>query len=996
MNTKFGPSRAVRRSWGLWLLASTLLIQVQGLAIAADSVGVSYTIEGCRNDGTITLPNGDGDFICPDAAYTTGNLGKGWNELDLVPHRVTLTAGNSAPSSQTYLFSVAADNCDGATGTIYDCADGSSRNPGYDFISEPVLNTDLSAASCSAPTVGAMGFIAPGIGGTDVTIFRDLTVTQSKSTVCVYDYYQRLALGSHLFPGSSLHSNLISPTGVKDVPLPVKDIVPQSLSKDMSAVSNGSVTWGLTKTGSPVSVSFGDVCAADAPTSQPVSITVTWTKSGTTSQGVTVITHVYATNPAARTVTVNVDDVIYQGTTQTTALHTASSGPVDVQANTTLLVLTHQVTLPPSAGNVGDFLNDVATGTYTDTVTGLPIPGTTTAVAEAQISAGTVFNGTADITDSESITGNGLTFSVPAPSVGSFTNGYVADSATTGPVDWGSGTQNASGSIVFDKTIYLAGPLITTGTLSDTAELVSSDQFLSVPVGIGITSSATVKLTVSKTIPAGYLNEAGDTLRVDFHVDGALGYTNDFSLTFSNGGPVTLSHDLTGLSPDTYTVTETGSEFCDAQNNCTTNTLLQPVANPIVVDLIPQDGSMAGRCTGSADFVNDLLAQGIRAQVQKITDPTLLSSDPDYYWTFTLSGPNVGTCLPASAGAGAGFVLFQDSLGGDCLLSEGDYTVTETLKAGWREDSAVPNDSVDTKVCKFSVDAILDDGKTFSCTFHNTKNGKAQVIKTVQGAPPNSTQSFTFQLREGASASQVGTIDETLVANFANGGTLNFTTQLIPGNHYQLCEIVMPGWLTSLATAFVPDSFIPPDGVVPNPNVDNSIVCVDFTVNAGETRIFRVDNTPPPGGRALTIGFWKNWASCANSSGKQKPVLDQTLAAATPPGIQVGSFYLTAGQCTYAVNLLNKSTMTGGVKKASDPLFNMVAQLVAAELNIAAGAGTCGKVTTAITQANALLVKYHFNGDTYSPKLSKADALLANNLAKELDMYNNDNPNACL
>jgi len=179
-------------------------------------------------------------------------------------------------------------------------------------------------------------------------------------------------------------------------------------------------------------------------------------------------------------------------------------------------------------------------------------------------------------------------------------------------------------------------------------------------------------------------------------------------------------------------------------------------------------------------------------------------------------------------------------------------------------------------------------------------------------------------------------------------------------------------------------------------NVDNSIVCVDFTVNAGETRIFRVDNTPPPGGRALTIGFWKNWASCANSSGKQKPVLDQTLAAATPPGIKVGSFYLTTGQCTYAVNLLNKSTMTGGVKKASDPLFNMVAQLVAAELNIAAGAGTCGKVTTAIAQANALLVKYHFNGDTYSPKLTKPDALLADSLAKELDLYNNDNPNACL
>jgi len=40
---------------GPLLLAFTLLIQVQGLAIAADCVDVSYRLEGCRNNGTITL-----------------------------------------------------------------------------------------------------------------------------------------------------------------------------------------------------------------------------------------------------------------------------------------------------------------------------------------------------------------------------------------------------------------------------------------------------------------------------------------------------------------------------------------------------------------------------------------------------------------------------------------------------------------------------------------------------------------------------------------------------------------------------------------------------------------------------------------------------------------------------------------------------------------------------------------------------------------------------
>ena len=72
---------------------------------------IGLTIEGCRNDGTPpitpdgTLPNADGRFTCQDPAplggndnpYTTGNLGKGWNELDLVPFRLILTnsgAGN--------------------------------------------------------------------------------------------------------------------------------------------------------------------------------------------------------------------------------------------------------------------------------------------------------------------------------------------------------------------------------------------------------------------------------------------------------------------------------------------------------------------------------------------------------------------------------------------------------------------------------------------------------------------------------------------------------------------------------------------------------------------------------------------------------------------------------------------------------------------------------------------------------------------------------------
>jgi hypothetical protein len=281
---------------------------------------------------------------------------------------------------------------------------------------------------------------------------------------------------------------------------------------------------------------------------------------------------------------------------------------------------------------------------------------------------------------------------------------------------------------------------------------------------------------------------------------------------------------------------------------------------------------------------------------------------------------------------------------------------------------------------------------------------KVNVEKTVSGAAPSGDQAFTFQLREGATTTQPGQTLESQVANVGNGGVITFTTGLVPGSTYQLCEIVMPGWSTNFGT-LVPDSFIPPDGVVPNPNVDNSILCANFKA---EGNTFKIDNTPPPGGRALTIGFWKNWASCATSGGKQKPVLDQTLAMAEPNGEVISAtsgtypafgptIYLvlhggtpnSAPDCLKAVRLLNKSTTDAGKKMASDPAFNLAAQLVAAELNYTAGAGRTPAATDAIQQAVLLLGKYKFDGKTHT-KISAADATTMNNLAKILDDYNNN------
>jgi hypothetical protein len=69
---------------------------------------IGTTFEGCRNDGSILLPIG-GEFICPDAAYTSGNLGKGWNELDLVPFHLITSSGNQEGPLTTYNIYIAAD-----------------------------------------------------------------------------------------------------------------------------------------------------------------------------------------------------------------------------------------------------------------------------------------------------------------------------------------------------------------------------------------------------------------------------------------------------------------------------------------------------------------------------------------------------------------------------------------------------------------------------------------------------------------------------------------------------------------------------------------------------------------------------------------------------------------------------------------------------------------------------------------------------------------------
>jgi hypothetical protein len=559
--------------------ATRLLVAVLGCLLlapaiasaAADPVQVNFTLQGCRLPAGETLPNVNGDFICADADYTTGNLGKNWNELDLVPHRLT-TSTNTA---QTYTVAVTADNIE-------------AGKTGYDVVSAPVVNAALSTGTCQV-TALAQSTRTPGVGGTDTSMFRLLDITQSAGSVCVFDYYERLALGSAQFPGASLHSNLMNQSfgvagvGARDVSIPVKEILPQVLSKTMTATTGSNTSWNITKTSTPTDLNFDTCSSAGTAQAQGVQITITWTKTVVNGQLVTLTSNITITNPAHRQIVATVQDKMFAGLTQATQVGaTFNSVPTTVPAESSVtLTNTQQVN---GAQGVTQY-NDVATATYTDQVTQVPVPGNTTASATADLvtvpgNAGA----TATITDSESISGTGLTFSLDSTNpanVGSF-GAYVLGTQTTGPLDW-THTVSASGQIVFNKVVHVAGERNTTGTLSDTATLTPSGTVTPQTVSAATTITARGCLHGQKFNDAnangakdqGEAGIAGVTIYVDLNDNAVLDPGEPSAVTDANGN-YTIS--TVGITDGTYSLREVlpAGQTCSFPSPCVHSITIGP------------------------------------------------------------------------------------------------------------------------------------------------------------------------------------------------------------------------------------------------------------------------------------------------------------------------------------------------------------------------------------------------------------------------------------
>ncbi|HSC92681.1 MAG TPA: right-handed parallel beta-helix repeat-containing protein [Gaiellaceae bacterium] len=317
----------------------------------------------------------------------------------------------------------------------------------------------------------------------------------------------------------------------------------------------------------------------------------------------------------------------------------------------------------------------------------------------------------------------------------------------------------------------------------------------------------------------------------------------------------------------------------------------------------------------------------------------------------------------------------------------GTYTSRELVPSGWDLTGIVCNDadSSGTVASATATFRVVPDERV-TCTFTDTKRGSVTLRKTTNGVV-DPTKDICFVLRgQGA---PVGLRKCT----FGDpDGVLEWPN--LAAGQYSMCESPVPAGFTSfwrkdgeIVIPYNPDaSRTPPE--------DLGDRCYDFSLTPGRAVAFDVDNARP-GGDPRTIGYWKNWNRCTGGN--------QTATAEKNGGAAAGFFLVedllpqligdfTVADCQQAVKLLSKQDQAGK-SKSSDAVYELGAQLLAARLNLGAGAETCAGVQQAVLDGQALLDGINFtgSGDYLGSKSKDTRRTQALSLAATLDRYNNGN-----
>jgi hypothetical protein len=511
-------------------------------------------------------------------------------------------------------------------------------------------------------------------------------------------------------------------------------------------------------------------------------------------------------------------------------------------------------------------------------------------------------------------------------------------------------------------------------------------------VGAGdrVIPAANIDLQPDETVTCTFTNEQ-DAFIVIQKVTDPDGSTQEFGFTASyNTTGFSLSdgesNTSVALDPGTYSVSEDVPDGWELKSATCDN---------------GDDPSSIGLAAGetvTCTFENE---QDAFIIVDKVTNP----AGSDQLFTFSTS---------YSADFQLADATPPDNSGD---LDPGTYSVSETVPDGWDLTSATCDDGSDPGSIS------LQAGETVTCTFNNRERAMVDVLKLTNGLV-DPTKSWSFELYEGPD----GFGGTSLASDNTSGdqdGVLEFgQIKLNTEDTFTLCELeVAAGYSTFWQIDTNGDGTGDVTVVPYNPNADDNPPqdlgnrCVDFGANTsillepGTTLHFVVDNQQP-GGAPRTPGYWKNWNRCtgggqqytadANGGWEEgfwllEDVLDPSIGGGiTWDDILNDDYLYPISSCEIAVDILDKrlvddpEILKDGKKKSSDPLHNLAAHLLAAQLNFGAGACTTQEVLDAALEAEELLDKYNFDHDGHD-RLSKksSDADLANELANYLDRYNN-------
>ncbi|MDM7924291.1 MAG: hypothetical protein QUS14_18555, partial [Pyrinomonadaceae bacterium] len=288
-----------------------------------------------------------------------------------------------------------------------------------------------------------------------------------------------------------------------------------------------------------------------------------------------------------------------------------------------------------------------------------------------------------------------------------------------------------------------------------------------------------------------YIYPSSDTGKFNLQIDGVT-YATDVGHTGTTGA--------VAVNAGTHTVSETAGTGTDLSN------------------YIPVIG---GACASNGDVSLALAESKVCTIINtRRASLTIVKSTEGGDGTFDFTSVKLGN-FSLTTSANTASTTFPN-------LEPGFFAVSEVPEDGWDALSAVCSDGS-------AVSNIgLSPGESVTCTFTNRQRGRVNVLKTVNGSPDPDLD-VEFQLLEGT------TMIEALPTLEDADGMLNFTTDLVPGTTYTMCEIRIPAGF-GFTWTYNSDPVTPYN---PDDPVDNRNRCYDFSVTAGQTAEFAVNNTQP-------------------------------------------------------------------------------------------------------------------------------------------------------